>query len=116
MNPSSLEHTKQESRRQDFKKTGKKQPPEVGAGSALPAPALGGHDRHTPSLCAQPLTMEPDSSSQQIPDMLEREEMASTTSSEPQLQSPQRSPNNSILRPRSSKPDKVSHPPPWIRK
>ncbi|XP_049441327.1 uncharacterized protein LOC125894154 isoform X5 [Epinephelus fuscoguttatus] len=113
MNPSSLEHTKQESRRQDFKKTGKKQPPEVGAGSALPAPALGGHDRHTPSLCAQPLTMEPDSSSQQIPDMLEREEMASTTSSEPQLQSPQRSPNNSILRPRSSKPDKVSHPPPW---
>ncbi|XP_049441346.1 uncharacterized protein LOC125894156 [Epinephelus fuscoguttatus] len=45
--------------------------------------------------------------------MLEREEMASTTSSESQLQSPQRSPNNSILRPRSSKPDKVSHPPPW---
>ncbi|XP_049898278.1 uncharacterized protein LOC126388927 isoform X2 [Epinephelus moara] len=57
--------------------------------------------------------MEPDSSRQQIPDMFEREEMASTTSSEPQLQSPQRSPKKLFLRPRSSKPDKVSHPPPW---
>nr|XP_033488572.1 uncharacterized protein LOC117260659 [Epinephelus lanceolatus] len=57
--------------------------------------------------------MEPDSSRQQIPDMLEREEKTSTTSSELQLQSPQRSPKKLFLRPRSSKPDKVSHPPPW---
>ncbi|XP_049898282.1 uncharacterized protein LOC126388927 isoform X3 [Epinephelus moara] len=57
--------------------------------------------------------MEPDSSRQQILDMPEREEMASTTSSELQLQSPQRSPKKLFLRPRSSKPDKVSHPPPW---